>query len=716
MADVAPPRKRRRLLKLSLAAVLVIAATAVALPIFGAPVARDALIDRLEGDLHAHATLDDLAFGLSGWARLSALGLEDLDGRPVLSLERADLSLGLIPALRGRIEGELVLDGLVVHLRRNEEGLWNVLELPRAGAPSSDEESAGEGSGDEEAEPLPDVQASLLVKNGHIIVHGSDGETELRDLTLEVGVPGAREPASFHLGANVHGPTGPGGRITIDGSSPLEPLASGASPASFAFTLEELLLEALEPALALALDLEQDLPPDTIGLEGEAHFAGGDLTIDRLDMASTMVRGTLRGKVAGLVAAEGPRFDGLAGELAYVPDRVAPLLAGLLPGKLSGAGEESITFELNGVVGEPDVASLLAATQGWATVGLGRFEAEGFDTSGDIRLELDGGVAVLLGTIEANGGSMRLKAAADLRGADDSASWLEVGLAGVQANAELAPLLGHVHPLLGAADALQASDLGGLIDCDLQLAYDGPLDLAALPTSWAEVPKEFISGSGSLSLSSVALAGSPLLERIASELGASSAAPMTLAPVRFKIRGGRLEYHEPWQWKIEGALTTFSGSVGLDETLALRWSVPITDDLVRRHGFLKPLLGESLEVPLEGTTSKPKLLFEDALSSLAKSALQAEVADRLGAELGGVDLGDLRDIDDIAETVGDLLGGKSEGKEDAATLYKRAGDLWDEGKKKEAGALYERIRKEYKNSAVYLLHRSKIKKRAKKAD
>jgi len=738
------PRKRRRLLKISLAVVLLVAATAVALPIFGAPFARNVLIGRLERALHARATLDDFAFGLSGWARISGLRLEDLDQRPVLSLERAEVSLHLLPALKGRFEFELVLDGLVVHVRRDGEGRWNFATLPRAGEAHT---RGRADAGDEALEPPPDVSGNLIVRNGRIVIHGREAETELRDFALEVALAGPGEPASLHLSAIVHGPTGPGGRITLDGWGALSPDASGAPSGAVSLTLDQLLLEALEPALAVALELEEGLPRDTISVEAELQLAGGELAIDRLEVTSTMVRGSVRGTVAGLFPADhvapdqfapdhvepdhvepdqfeldhvelrGPRFEGLTGEFVYVPDRIAPLLERWLPGELSGSEEETITFELNGAVGDLDPASVLAATRGWATVGFGRFRTEGFDMSGEIRLELDGGVAFLLGTIGANGGSMRLKAAVDLRGTEDSASWLEVNLDGVRANAELAPLLGRIHPLFAAANVLQASDLGGLISCSLRLAYDAPLELDALPASWAEVRKEHISGAGTFALSDVVLVGSPLLERIAAELGARPGEPMALDPIRFEIQNGRLTYGEPWRWTIGSARTTFSGSVGLDETLALRWTLPITEDLVRRHGFLKPLLGRSLEVPLEGTTRKPKLLFEGALSDLAQSALRAELADRVGAELGLGELEDITELDDLVDKVGDLLGGKAQagGKEDAATLYKRAGDLWDKGEKQAAGALYERIRTEFKRSAVYLLHRKKIKKRAKEA-
>jgi hypothetical protein len=718
-ADVEPTRWRRRILRLTLALLLLLVVSAIALPIFGASFARNLLIGRLESTLHARVTLDDLGFGFSGWARLSGFELNDLEGRPVLGLDRADVSLNVVSALRGRYEGELILDGLVAHVRRDAEGRWNLAELPRDGESSPSAGSPGSGSGDELATPPPEVFATCLVKNGRVIVHGAGAETELRNVTFEATLAGALEPAVFHLTADVHGPAGPGGRITLDGSSALVPDASGIRPASVGVELEGLLMEALEPAIALALELEERLPSDTIDLDAKLHLAGDELVIERFELASTMARGKISGTIAGLGATGGqgpsaPQFQGLAGELVYVPDQIAPLLESWLPGKLSGSDEESITFELNGAA-EPNLASVLSAASGWATIGLGRFETEGFDTTGEVRLELEGGIAVMLGSLGANGGTLRLKAAADLRGEEDSASWIEVGMDGVRANAELAPLLGHVHPLLAAADVLKASDLGGLIQCNLRLAYDAPLDPAALPKSWAEVPKEHISGSGTLSISEVVLAGSPLLERIASELGANPGTPMALAPVQFTIREGRLVYHEPWQWTIEGAVTTFSGSVGLDETLDLLWSVPITEKVVRRHGFLKPLLGENLEVPLEGTTRKPKLRFEEALSSLAKSALTAGALDQLGAELGGEDLGGIDDLGDVANKVGDLLGGKSKDGEDAATLYDRAGDLWDEDKKQEAGVLYERIRKEFKNSAIYLLHRKKIKKRAKKA-
>ena len=101
---------------------------------------------------------------------------------------------------------------------------------------------------------------------GILQIHFSGGEPTARRISvdtatgrvepIEVVLAGPEEPASFQLSAVVHGPTGPGGRVTLDGWSALSPDASGAPPGSVSLTLEELLLEALEPALAVALELE----------------------------------------------------------------------------------------------------------------------------------------------------------------------------------------------------------------------------------------------------------------------------------------------------------------------------------------------------------------------------------------------------------------------------------------------------------------------------
>ena len=107
--------------------------------------------------------------------------------------------------------------------------------------------------------------------------------------------------------------------------------------------------------------------------------------------------------------------------------------------------------------------------------------------------------------------------------------------------------------------------------------------------------------------------------------------------------------------------------------------------MAKKNSFLRPLEGTTLDVPIGGTILRPRIEFEGLLGDVAKNALKKELGDALG--LGG-------------------------GSDDPGQLLKQADQLWDGGKKKEAAAVYQRIRKEFKLSLVYALNRDRIKERA----
>jgi hypothetical protein len=192
-----------------------------------------------------------------------------------------------------------------------------------------------------------------------------------------------------------------------------------------------------------------------------------------------------------------------------------------------------------------------------------------------------------------------------------------------------------------------------------------------------------------LALEAASIRGSPLLELL-SELGIDTQRSLDLKPIEFTIQKGRLLYARPWTWSFSGTETNFTGSVGLDQSLELNWNVPVNDQLVRRFAFLDALRGEVIQIPLRGTLRSPKLDTAGVMKELATTVAERELAGRLG-----------------------LGGGRGE---DPSELLKRADTLWGQGQKREAAALYLRLRDEFKLSLVYALNKDRIKERAKYKD
>jgi hypothetical protein len=449
----------------------------------------------------------------------------------------------------------------------------------------------------------------------------------------------------------------------------------------------------LAPALAGEAPTVIEEPSIVLTCEGELTLAALDVELDKLTLESNLARGGAQGRIENLRGLEHlrgldggeMRFVGLTGQLAYVPDRLGVVLAPFLPGKLSGAKEERVSFTLDGHARDFELMTLLMGSQARVDLGFGLFERPEIQLGGALVLEAKDETLLLRGDLGANGGTLQLDGALDL-GQEAPRSKLTIKAKGLRATPGLAPLLALVHPAFGSAQLAQGS-LEGLIVLDLDLAYDGPLTLEALEQGWEALPKEPIQGSGRLELNGAKLSGSPLLTLL-TEFGVDANRALDLRPIEFTVQKGRVTYAKPWTWTLSGTETNFTGSLGLDHSLDLAWNVPITDKLIERWSFLSALKGENLAIPLRGTVSKPRLETEGLLKDLAAKAARAELESRLG------------------------LGGKT-GSEDPDTILAQADQLWSQGKKAEAATLYMRMREDFKLSLAYALNKDRIKERSK---
>ena len=480
------------------------------------------------------------------------------------------------------------------------------------------------------------------------------------------------------------------GTATIEGfrlevaAAPAEPAAQRKPDTGGAAQAAPLVIEDAKIALGCAAAIE---------------LAPGSIDVEKFTLDSGLVRGGAKGKVRGLALGPAPTlpageerapselvFEGCTGEFAYVPDRLGAVLAPWLPGRWSGAKEERATFSFSGRASELDLPALLAGTDGRIELGLEHLVRPEIELGGTLALEAKDGRTLVKGDLLANGGTLQVDGALALDGKAGETSQLSLQAKDLRANSGLAPLLAYVHPAFAGANLAQGQ-LDGLIGASLDLRYEGPLTLAALEKGWDALPKEPIHGQGRLEVRSASLKGSPLLAAL-KEFGVDAEKELDLHPIEFTIQRGRVTYAKPWTWMLSGTETTFTGSVGLDQTLDLAWNLPISDALVKRWGFLESLRGQLLTIPLRGTVSHPKLEADDMLKELAAKAAKNELGSRLGLGGGAAD-------------------------EDPAKLLQQADKLWDSGKKAEAAKIYGRLREEFKLSLVYALNKDRIKDRAK---
>jgi hypothetical protein len=101
--------------------------------------------------------------------------------------------------------------------------------------------------------------------------------------------------------------------------------------------------------------------------------------------------------------------------------------------------------------------------------------------------------------------------------------------------------------------------------------------------------------------------------------------------LRFDVNDGRVE-HNSLLVNVGDVQVRTSGSVGLDESLALVAEVPIRDTWVAGKPYLSALAGTTIKVPVKGTLSKPRV-DNRALRDLSRQAIRGAAGRLLEDEL-----------------------------------------------------------------------------------
>lgn len=452
-----------------------------------------------------------------------------------------------------------------------------------------------------------------------------------------------------------------------------------------------------------------DEPKLTFGLTSQILVEPLDVTLERASIESSFLRGKLDGKILAL-RSDTPRLAPLQGDFTYIPDTLGALLQPWLPVQWTGSTEQPLRFRVEGPVAKVDPMAMLGGISADATVGLGQITAPGLTTGGQVEVKNHDGRTKITGQLTANAGSLDLDADLDLRpagaapAATPPSSQFKTTLAGLQVTQELADLLARVHPIFAGTAGSQVATVSGVISADLSGRWDGALPTSGEPPGgWLAAMAHSLSANGRLDAGQLDLASSALLGDMLAAFDLPGRAELSLAPIEFKIEQGRISYAQPWVVHLAGVDTNFTGSVGLDLSLDMKWNVPITDALIAKHDFLKHLAGQTIEVPISGSAKKPVLEWSGALKDLAAQAAKAELEKKLKDKLGG-----LPSIPGVTDS-GQSGGQPATSPED---LLAQADKLWDEGKHAEAKPLYQELIDKHKYTLVYTLNKKRIKERA----
>lgn len=101
--------------------------------------------------------------------------------------------------------------------------------------------------------------------------------------------------------------------------------------------------------------------------------------------------------------------------------------------------------------------------------------------------------------------------------------------------------------------------------------------------------------------------------------------------VAFQVTNGRV-YHQKMEFQVGDIVLRSQGSVGFDETVALTIEIPVQDAWVAKEPLLSGLKGQSVQIPVTGTLTKPQM-DQHAIASLTGQLIQKGAGQAVGNEL-----------------------------------------------------------------------------------
>ena len=122
-----------------------------------------------------------------------------------------------------------------------------------------------------------------------------------------------------------------------------------------------------------------------------------------------------------------------------------------------------------------------------------------------------------------------------------------------------------------------------------------------------------------------------------SKLGDQSGAVLSIddSNIEFRMVGSRV-YHRGLTFVVGTTPITTHGSVGFDETLAIVAEVPVQAKLLGVDLSLGTLEGQTLQIPLEGTLSKPKFdrhILQQFAGKFLQNAARGAIVDEVKSQL-----------------------------------------------------------------------------------
>lgn len=388
---------------------------------------------------------------------------------------------------------------------------------------------------------------------------------------------------------------------------------------------------------------EMAVREDRVGLEFDATIdpKAERITLGRTQMSSKPFSAELTGSVDQY--ASGAMLN-LKGRYDAQWEPITRLLHELLPDTqkiVAVKGSSSSEITISGPASKPEVVPSYRGVSGATNVGWNGADLYGVALGQALLAPklADGQVQVPPAKVPAGGGQLLVAGTLDMT--KDEPTFVLAGqnriIDNVQINVIVAEmLLSYINPFF-----MQVTKIEGAMFLDTQDVYV-PL---------GDKLRTEGRGKGRLELKQARLVPNggfaELLNLVA--ITGEDVYIVEVSGFDFELRQGRIYYNDLWMRFAGGAFDLkFYGSVGLDGSLELVVSIPISDKLLARLGvtgpvveYAKALAGSRVEVPLSGTREKPRLDF----SKVDTKALMANVAKKAGEGL-------------VEEGIRGLLGGE----------------------------------------------------------
>jgi translocation and assembly module TamB len=394
-------------------------------------------------------------------------------------------------------------------------------------------------------------------------------------------------------------------------------------------------------------------------LRGQAHYdvPTDRLTVQQLQLDSATLQASIDGDIQKLGSAAAVNLNGT---LNYDLAKVAPLLRPYIGSGIQLAGREQARFAIAGNLTDQagPRAQLIGTTIGDPYGAAARASAPTVHWSRAVRAQLEFpwsganvyGLPVGPGKLTASlgEGSLRVEplalsvgegrlTAAPVVRLDPQPAELTMPAGPLFTNVRISPevseaMLKFVAPVLAGATQSEGQFSMQLDGTRIPLGELKRADAAGRLTVHSV---RVVPGALARELIGVGQQIEALAKR-RDPTGLSKKPQVTLLVIRdqqvnFRVVEGRV-HHQNMEFQVGDVTLRSQGSVGLDETLALTLHVPIQDAWVAKEPLLAGLKGQSLQVPVSGTLTRPKL-DQRAIASLSGQLIQNAAGQAVGNEL-----------------------------------------------------------------------------------